>query len=61
MADQIDMANDIAAQHLERSLTELARLGKLRDSGVRRKNGSGKSAIVWAPVYPKALQWQRIA
>jgi predicted ArsR family transcriptional regulator len=40
-------------------VTELSRLGKLRDSGARRANGSGKKAIVWTPVYPAALAGQR--
>ena len=42
-------------------VTELARLGKLRDSGDRRKNGSGRSAVVWVPIYPAALAGQRVA
>lgn len=42
-------------------VTELSRLGKLRDSGTRRKNTlSGKSAIVWMPVFPAALRGQAV-
>lgn len=42
-------------------VTELSRLGKLRDSGSRRKNTlSGKSAIVWTPVFPAALRGQAV-
>lgn len=32
--------------------TELARLGRIFDSGVRRKNASGSSAIVWTVIKP---------
>ena len=42
-------------------LTELARLGDVRDSGARRKNKSGRSAIVWMPVFPARLEGQRRA
>lgn len=42
-------------------VTELARLGRLRDSGARRANGSGRSAIVWTPVFPAKLRGQRVA
>lgn len=42
-------------------VTELSRLSKLRDSGVRRKNRTGRPAIVWAAVYPARLAGQRVA
>lgn len=35
--------------------SELARLGKVRDTGERRKNASGRSAIVWQAVQPARL------
>jgi len=37
-------------------ITELTHLGKVRDSGGRRQNASGKRAIVWAAVQPARLQ-----
>lgn len=49
-----DATADEVAERLEKSLlairpriTELARLGLIVDSGERRKNASGKMAIVW--------------
>lgn len=35
--------------------SELARLGKVRDTGERRRNGSGRNAIVWMAVQPARL------
>ena len=40
-------------------ITELARDGKVRDSGDRRRNVSGKRAIVWTPVNPARLKGGR--
>lgn len=37
-------------------ISELTRLGKVRDSGDRRHNVSGKRAIVWAAVQPARLK-----
>lgn len=42
-------------------VTELVKDSRLRDSGMRRKNGSGRSAIVWVPVFPARIQGQRVA
>lgn len=36
-------------------VTELARLGKVRDTGERRANGSGRKAIVWMAIQPDRL------
>ena len=35
--------------------SELARLGKVRDTGERRANNSGRQAIVWMAVQPARL------
>lgn len=50
---------DEVAEHLGLSilsvrprLTELNKLGKVKDSGERRRNVSGRNAIVWAPINP---------
>ncbi len=46
-ADEIatDMGEGILS--VRPRVAELARMGLVRDSGIRRKNKSGKSAIVW--------------
>ena len=36
--------------------TELSRLGLIRDSGARRENVSGKTAIVWMAITPARLK-----
>lgn len=40
-------------------ISELTRLGKVRDSGERRRNASGKKAIVWAAVQPACLHREK--
>ena len=37
-------------------MTELLRLGKVEDSGERRKNASGRSAAVWRAVFGSPKQ-----
>jgi predicted ArsR family transcriptional regulator len=58
-ADEVAGRLGISILSIRPRLTELARLGKVRDSGVRRKNVSGRRAIVWSPVYPAKLKGQR--
>lgn len=60
-ADQVAAKLGESILSIRPRVTELARLGKVRDSGERRANSSGRSAIVWAPVYPAALEGQRRA
>jgi predicted ArsR family transcriptional regulator len=58
-ADEIAGRLGLSILSIRPRLTELSRLGKVRDSGVRRKNVSGRGAIVWAPVNPARLKGQR--
>jgi len=41
---------DIVREAVQPRTSELRQMGKIRDSGQRRKNASGKSAIVWVAV-----------
>lgn len=58
-ADEVAGRLGLSILSIRPRLTELSRLGKVRDSGERRKNVSGKRAIVWAPVNPARLKGQR--
>ncbi|WP_288935105.1 hypothetical protein [uncultured Sphingomonas sp.] len=57
-ADEVAGRLGLSILSIRPRLTELSRLGKVRDSGIRRKNTSGRSAIVWAPVHPARLKGQ---
>lgn len=46
-ADQCAVALNIDRLAVRPRCTELKELGKLRDSGQRRPNASGRSAVVW--------------
>lgn len=58
-ADEVAGRLGLSILSIRPRLTELSRLGKVRDSGARRKNASGRRAIVWSPVYPAKLKGQR--
>jgi hypothetical protein len=60
-ADQVAGMMGESILSIRPRITELSRLGKIRDSGERRKNASGRAAIVWVPVFPAALRGQRVA
>lgn len=55
-ADEVAGRLGLSILSVRPRITELARDGKVRDSGDRRRNASGKRAIVWAPVNPARLQ-----
>lgn len=55
-ADEVAGRLGLSILSIRPRITELSRLGKVRDSGVRRRNASGRNAIVWAPVNPSRLQ-----
>jgi len=58
-ADEVAGRLGLSILSIRPRLTELARGGKVRDSGERRLNHSGRPAIVWAPVHPARLKGQR--
>lgn len=58
-ADEVAGRLGLSILSIRPRVTELSRLGKVRDSGIRRHNASGKRAIVWAPVFPAKLKGQR--
>lgn len=55
-ADEVAGRLGLSILSVRPRITELAHDGKVRDSGVRRYNVSGKRAIVWAPVTPARLR-----
>lgn len=59
-ADEVAGRLGLSILAIRPRVTELSRLGKVRDSGERRKNASGRPAIVWAPVHPAHLKGQRL-
>lgn len=59
-ADEVAGRLGLSILSIRPRITELSRLGKVRDSGQRRRNASGRNAIVWAPVHPARLKGQRI-
>ena len=58
-ADEVAGKLGLSILSIRPRITELARAGKVRDSGARRTNASGRKAIVWSPVYPASLKGQR--
>lgn len=58
-ADEVAGKLGLSILSIRPRMTELARLGKVRDSGQRRPNASGRNAIVWAPVFPARIKGQR--
>jgi len=48
-ADEVAGRLGLSILSIRPRLTELSRLGKVRDSGERRFNVSGRRAIVWMP------------
>lgn len=58
-ADEVAGKLGLSILSIRPRITELARLGKVRDSGQRRPNASGRSAIVWSPVFPARIKGQR--
>lgn len=49
-ADEVAGKLGLSILSIRPRMTELSRLGKVRDSGQRRPNASGRNAIVWCAV-----------
>jgi len=49
-ADECAEANGVPILAMRPRLSELKKQGKVKDTGIRRKNVSGKKAIVWGLV-----------
>ena len=58
-ADEVAGRLGLSILSIRPRLTELSRLGKVRDGGGRRRNKSGRNAIVWVPIFPARLSGQR--
>lgn len=58
-ADEVAGKLGLSILSIRPRVTELSRLGKVRDSGTRRPNASGRNAIVWTPTFPANLKGQR--
>lgn len=58
-ADEVAGKLGLSILSIRPRVTELSRLGKVRDSGSRRPNASGRNAIVWTPIFPASLRGQR--
>ncbi len=55
-ADQVAGRLGMSILSIRPRITELARLGMVRDTGERRRNNSGRRAIVWAAINPQRLK-----
>lgn len=58
-ADEVAGRMGMSILSIRPRVTELSRLGKIRDSGARRPNASGRRAIVWAAINPRRLKGNR--
>ena len=54
-ADEVASNIDMSILSIRPRVAELARMGKIIDSGLRRANASGKQAIVWKLADPRAV------
>lgn len=49
-ADEVASALNLSVLQTRPRLSELLAYDKIRDTGIRRKNASGKNAVVWAVI-----------